>query len=494
MDLDRPHGRSDPDLRLLGPAAACWLAVFAGRAWPAGWLLAGAVALTIVAVAGRRHLALVGVVTLLAAAAGLTASGVRALARTTGPVPELAAVGADVVVRARVTADPIARDGVAHGRAYHLVIVPATVLRLDADDGRSWRLKQPVLVLASSGAWTALQPSQEVTAAGRLAPPRRGDDIAAVLDARGPPSGPSPPSTVQRTAGHVRAGLRQAASGLPGQRSALLPALVDGDTAGLTARTEAEFKATGLTHLVAVSGENLAIVTGVVLAGVRRLRAAPRTAAAVTLAVIVGFVVVARPSPSVLRAAVMGGIAAVGLLGGHRRQALAGLSAAVLLLVLADPSLAGQAGFALSVLASLGLLVLAPGMAAVLARRLPRWVAVAVAVPAAAQLACAPVIASIGGGLSLVAVPANLLAAPAVPPATILGVAAAACAPVSGVLAHGLAWLASWPCAWLLWVAHVGAQVPAAIVPWPSGTAGALLLAAVAGLTLVTCRRVILRT
>lgn len=485
----------EPDLRLLGPAAACWLAVFVGRTWPASWLLAAAGALAALALAGHRwrRLALVAVVTALAAAAGLAASGVRALARTTGPVPELAAVGADVVVRARVTADPIARQGAAHGRPYHLVIVPATVLRLDADDGRSWQLEQPVLVLATSDAWTALQPSQEVTAAGRLGSPRDGDDIAAVLDARGPPSGVSSPSVVQRTAGTVRAGLRRAASGLPGQRSALLPALVDGDTAGLTARTRAEFRATGLTHLVAVSGENLAIVTGVVLAGVRRFRAAPRTAAAVTLAVIVGFVVVARPSPSVLRAAVMGGIAAVGLLGGHRRQALAGLSAAVLLLVLADPSLASQAGFALSVLASLGLLVLAPGMAGVLGRRLPPWAAVAVAVPAAAQLACAPVIASIGGGLSLVAVPANLLAAPAVPPATILGVAAAACSPLSAGLAHAAAWCASWPCAWLLAVAHVGALAPAAIVPWPSGTPGALLLTALTLLVLVAARRAILR-
>ena len=103
-----------------------------------------------------------------------------------------------------------------------------------------------------------------------------------------------------------------------------------------------------------MSGENLAIVTGVVLGATRRLRTAPRLAATLTLVVIVAFVVVARPSPSVLRAAVMGGVGAFGLVGGHRRQALAGLAAAVLFLVLADPSLAGQAGFALSVLASLG--------------------------------------------------------------------------------------------------------------------------------------------
>lgn len=485
-----------PDLRLFVPAAACWLAVWLTAACRPGWQLGLAGTFAAGAVLGRRWrgLALVAVVALLGAAAGLASSGLRAWTRTDNPIAQLAAVGADVEVRLRVGGDPIVRDGMSHGRPYHLVIVPAQVLGVDADDGRSWTLRQPVLVLADNDGWSSLQPSQAVSAAGRLASPRPGDDVAAVLDARGPPVRPTAPSLVQRTAGRVRAGLRTAAAGLPGQRAALLPALVDGDTAGLSATTDAEFRATGLTHLVAVSGENLAIVTGVVLGATRRLRAAPRAAAALTLAVIVAFVVVARPSPSVLRAAVMGGIGAFGLVGGHRRQAMAGLAAAVLLLVLVDPSLAGQPGFALSVLASLGLLVLAPGVAAVLSRRLPGWLAAALAVPFAAQVACSPVIAAIGGGFSLTAVPANLLAAPAVAPATLLGVAAALCAPLSAGLAHVVAWLASWPCAWLLTVARVGSQLPASLVSWPSGGGGALLLAALTVVVLAVARRAILRT
>lgn len=484
-----------PDLRLLVPAAACWLAVWLAAPWRPGWQIGAALGLGAGAVAGCwRGLALAAVVALLAAGAGLASSGLRAWARTSNPVAQLAAVGADVDVRLQVTGDPLVRDGTAHGRAYHLVIVPAQARALASDDGRAWRLRQPVLVLADDSAWSTLQPSQSVTAAGRLAPPRSGDDVAAVLDARGPPVHADGPSLVQRAAGHVRVGLRHAAAALPGQRAALLPALVDGDTAGLSATTEAEFRATGLTHLVAVSGENLAIVTGVVVGATRRLRLAPRAAAAVTLAAIVAFVVVARPSPSVLRAAVMGGIGAFGLVGGQRRRALGGLSAAVLLLVLADPGLAARPGFALSVLASLGLLVLAPGAAAVLARRLPAWLAAALAVPLAAQIACSPVIAAIGGGLSLTAVPANLLAAPAVAPATLLGVAAAVCAPLSSGVARAAAWCASWPCAWLLGVAHEGSRVPASIVPWPSGVGGALLLAALTVPLLVAGRRAILRS
>jgi competence protein ComEC len=107
---------------------------------------------------------------------------------------------------------------------------------------------------------------------------------------------------------------------------------------------------------------------------------------------------------------------------------------------------------------------------------MPRPIAEAVAIPAAAQCACAPVIALIGGGLSLIAVPANLLAAPAVAPATLLGVAAAALAPVVPFLARLCSYAASLPCLFLLSVAHLGARIPYASVQWPDGSKGALLL------------------
>jgi len=150
--------------------------------------------------------------------------------------------------------------------------------------------------------------------------------------------------------------------------------------------------------------------------------------------VLLAFVVLARPSPSVLRAAVMGGIALVALATGSRRQALPALSAAVLVLLLLSPELAASPGFALSTLATAGLLLLAPSwreqLEAWLPRWAPRWCADALAVPAAAQVACGPVIVAISGQVGLLAVPANLLAVPAVGPATVLGVLAAVLAPV----------------------------------------------------------------
>jgi competence protein ComEC len=223
----------------------------------------------------------------------------------------------------------------------------------------------------------------------------------------------------------------------------------------------------------------------------RRLRAGPRLAGLLALLSVLGFVVLARPSPSVLRAAVMGGLGLIGLVLSRPRAALTGLAGAVLVLLLIEPGLAAQAGFELSVFATLGLLIFAPGWRRVLARRMPDPMAAALAVPAAAQVACAPLIAMIGGGTSVVAVPANLLAAPAVGPATVFGVLSAAIAPIAPWLARGCAHLGGLPCAWLLTVAQVGSRLPFASIGWPAGVSGGLLLVAVSPFVVLGARRLL---
>ena len=190
----------------------------------------------------------------------------------------------------------------------------------------------------------------------------------------------------------------------------------------------------------------------------------------------------------------MGGLALAVLATGRSRSAVPALAAAVIALLVFDPGLASDAGFALSVLATAGLLLIAPGWAAALRRRgVPAGCAEALAVPAAAQVACAPVIAAISASVSLAAVPANLLAAPAVAPATMLGVGATLLAPVSSVAAQYAAWLGSWPARWLIWLAHVGARVPAGSLPWPGGAVGGLLLAGVLLVAVVLVRRRVVR-
>jgi competence protein ComEC len=179
----------------------------------------------------------------------------------------------------------------------------------------------------------------------------------------------------------------------------------------------------------------------------------------------------------VLRAAVMGAITLVALASGRQRAALPALGAAICMLLLLDPGLAVDAGFALSVAATAAIVALAPGWSKRLqSHRWPRLLADAVAVSGAAGVVTAPIIAGLSGAVSLVSLPANLLAAPAVAPATVLGLAATLLAWLLPPVADGLTWLAGWPVRWLVLVADRAAAVPDGATGWPAGRVGAVLL------------------
>jgi competence protein ComEC len=393
-------------------------------------------------------------------------------------LPGLARAHAQVTLDLVVAADPRALLVAAgtHGATRQIVVMPAKALAVTTLDGRATRIRSPVFVLAAGRQWLDLQPSQHERAPGRLGVPEAGEFEWATFDARGSPSEVGKPSLVQRFAGNVRSKLREATAPLPPGPGGLLPGLVDGDVSRLPPSVVAEFKTTGLTHLVAVSGANVAIVLGVVLVVARWVGLRLRGQAFAGALAIVCFVVVARPQPSVLRAAAMGLVAVVALASGRRRRALPALCAAVLCLVYIDPTLSRSIGFALSVLATAALLVLAPRLRSRMARRLPLWLAEALSVPAAATLVCSPLIASMSGSVSLAAIPANLLAEPAVAPATILGALSACVAPWWMTGAKVLAWLGSLPCRWLVFIAHVFARLPGASLPWQTGMFGAAKL------------------
>ncbi|MER7280122.1 ComEC/Rec2 family competence protein [Dactylosporangium sp. NPDC000244] len=464
------------DLRLVGAALGCWFAAIGSLFLPAlwGWGLAGAALLVVFAMfRGSRW-----IVAAVAAgvACGAAATAARVGERDAEPLRGLAARHATVLAGLEITDDP--RLGRAHVGRNATVVVPARLDWIGLERGRV-ELSSRVLVLASDHGWLGLLPGQHVRITGRLSSPDGGDLRAALLSADGAPQLVGRAPWVQRAAGSLRAGLQRACRGLPAEPGGLLPGLVVGDTSRLDPALADDFKTTGLTHLTAVSGANLAIVVGLVLVLVRWCRAGPRVAALVCVVALAGFVVLVRPSPSVLRAAAMGGLALVALALGRPRAAVPALAAGVLGLVVVDPELAVDAGFALSVLATGGLVLIAPGWTEALrARGWPRVAAEALAVPAAAQAACAPVIAAISAGVSLTTIPANLLAAPAVAPATVAGLLAAVLSPVLPSVAAFAAWVASWPARWLVFVAHRGADVPAGLLPWPGGTGGGLLLGA----------------
>jgi competence protein ComEC len=166
---------------------------------------------------------------------------------------------------------------------------------------------------------------------------------------------------------------------------------------------------------------------------------------------------------------------------------------ATVALLLVDPGLASAFGFALSVLATAGILLLAPSWRDALARWLPRWVAEAVAVPAAAQLACTPLVAAISGQVSLVAVGANLLAAPAVAPATVLGLLGGLVTLVLPVPGRLIGVGAGWCVAWIVEVAERGAALPTAAVSWGSGPVALGLLTVLCLVVAVVAPRVLVR-
>src|SRR5690606_31952104 len=163
------------------------------------------------------------------------------------------------------------------------------------------------------------------------------------------------PSTASRLTEPLRAGLRASVSGLGPDARGLIPGLVVGDESLMTDHLRQDMKAAGLTHLTAVSGTNITIVLVVVLAVARWSGLRSSALPVVGLLAVVGFVLLARPVPSVLRAAAMGVVAVVGLAVAGRRRGLPALAAAATLLLLIDPWLARSVGFALSVLATAGI-------------------------------------------------------------------------------------------------------------------------------------------
>ncbi|TXS34823.1 ComEC/Rec2 family competence protein [Streptomyces sp. OR43] len=542
-------GASDPrqegpvDLRLVPPALAAWAGAATALDVPGRWAAVGVglclgAAMILLALPGLRpfrtaHPAGTGhegsgagsrwrsptrlrttaaAAALLCAAAGAASAGLHRADARQGPVPGLAAQFAGIDAEIVLTSD--ARRTAPRVRGDHStpdsLLLDAEVVRLERPGGAAVRLRTPVLVIVTPGAaavrWQLLLPSTRLRVSGRLAPPLRGGERAtAVLRAggKGPPRVIGPPTRLQRTAGGLRAGLRTATDGLGPDARALLPGLVVGDTTRVTPELHEAFRATDLTHLMAVSGANLAILL-VLLIGPpgRALRAERRGLAAVLgislrgTALLGGgltlaFVLVCRPEPSVLRAAACGLITLLAIGTGRRRTLIPALAAAVLLLVLYDPWLARSYGFVLSVLATGALLTLAPRWSEALQRRrVPPRLSEALAAAAAAQAVCSPVVVLLASRVSLVGIPCNLLAEFAVAPATVLGFAVLGVAPVAIPVAELLARVAGWPAGWIAVVARTGAGLPGAEVDWPDGRPGALLLAALTVLLVLFARRV----
>lgn len=291
----------------------------------------------------------------------------------------------------------------------------------------------------------------------------------------------------------VAAGARQAfierSIRLPEPGAGLLPGLAVGDTRAVTPDLNDAMRTSELSHLTAVSGANCAIVVGAVFwltalcGGGRMLRV---VLAATALA---GFVVLVTPEPSVVRAAVMAGVAMVTVLCGRPSAGAGLLSLCAVVILLVDPWLAATPGFALSVAASGALILLAPPLSRGMARWMPAPLSLAIAVPLAAQLVCGPIIALFAEQQSLIGIAANLIAAPAAPVATVMGLLACLAAPVPPLadLLAASAWL---PAAWIATTATTTAGLPIAELLLPAGIGSALVVLLVSASLAVVLIRV----
>ncbi|HEY7597426.1 MAG TPA: DNA internalization-related competence protein ComEC/Rec2 [Actinophytocola sp.] len=498
LDVD-----AGPDWRLVPAALTAWLATLAGllAAW---WWVAvgsgvGVTAAVVVLLAARRRPGAVrwwclGVGWSLLVCALLVGVGSTGRLREAAgdPLRDRAIEGASGVFRVTISERPrpVFSEGFGGQQGgVRAVVVPARV-RDAVVAGAPVASRGRVVLIAPVHRWSTLLPGQDATATARLAPGRAEELTVAVLRVRGPPADVTRAPVWQRMAKTLRSGLRHATGVLDPEPAGLLPGLVVGDTDRLSRQVDGEFKAAGMAHLLAVSGSNLAIVCVAVLLLLRALRIGPRGSAAGAMVALVGFVVLAGPEPSVLRAGVMGAVGLLALAIGRERAALPALGTAVVVLVLWDPAMAVSFGFALSVLATAGLVLLAPRWADRLAARgVPRGIAEALAVPAAAHLVTAPVVAGMAGQVSLVSVLANMLAAPVVAPATVLGVLAALVAPAWAWFAELLVRLAGPEADWLILVARHAARAPGAVISWPSGWWGGLLLVVCVLLLVAALRR-----
>ena len=413
-------------------------------------------------------------------AATLLSSASYAATVTSEP---LQAVGARVTIEATVIGDMRLRTSFGDPS----LDVRAHTESVNTSSG-TWELGAPVMIRMAPADAPPIGARVSVTGSLREGDPLRG--LAALIDADRV-SVIDPPGLLGGLANAVRGALRTSLEGAPADAAALGEGLAVGDETAQPPALADQMRIAGLSHLTAVSGGNTSIVVGVVLllATLAGLGLIARVAAAG--AALGAFVVIVGPQPSVLRASVMAVVALLAVITGTRRAGVHALAFAVVVLVVTSPPMASSWGFALSVAATGGLILLAGPMVSRWGQggRVRTAVVGALALTIGAQVATLPLIAAFGDGLSLVSVPANLLAAPAVAPVTVLGLLAAVTGTFAPPIAEVLARCAEPFAAWIAWVAQTTASWPAATLPWPGGLPGALLATVVASALVYVIRR-----
>ncbi|MGB2953329.1 MAG: ComEC/Rec2 family competence protein [Gaiellaceae bacterium] len=262
------------------------------------------------------------------------------------------------------------------------------------------------------------------------------------------------------------------AAGLHGERRGVVEGVVLGDDQGLSPELKAQFRASGLYHLLAVSGQNVALVAGGVLAAAWLLGVSRWAGELGALAGIGAYVLAVGAQPSVVRAGIAGALTSLAWLTARAADRWYCLMLGALALLAWNPYVLLDAGFQLSFVAVAAIFMLVPRLQAVLAGYpLPRSLAAVVAVSAACGAATAPILWLQFGAIPLLTIPANALAAPAVGPVLGLALASAVVQPLAPSAAAALAQLDGLCAAYLATCARVVGSLPFAQARSPQAAA-----------------------
>jgi competence protein ComEC len=335
-----------------------------------------------------------------------------------------------------------------------------------------YKLRVPIRVMTSKQSVTTLLPGQRFSAEGRIVASKEAR-VAALVVIKDDIEIQTQPSRWASALAAIRLGLRSLSG--DGNAGALIPGMVLGDTSKQSADFKNSMRRSGLTHLVAVSGANFALVSAFVLWMMQFLFARMKFRLSATAISLIAFIALVRPSPSVLRAAAMAAVLLVAQGTKKGRDSLPALGFAMAAVVVVDPWQARDAGFALSVLATAGLLLFAPVLIEKLSIHLPGKLAQALAPPIAATVFCSPIIVALSGYLAPMSVIANLLAAPFVAPITIVGFIAALFSPFAPLISTVLIWFIRFPAGAIALIAHWASTFP--VLTLRTGKIGFLIVA-----------------
>jgi len=402
------------------------------------WLAIGAAVAALVAPGmGSPIVALAAAVSALAARGGTRPLGPKATDHGARRRAMLAAALGALAIAIRLLADAPTgglgpADALPRGNGPWAATVEArgsdrdgqqlATLRIDDGGGaRSW------LVAATLPRYPAIEPGLWVTVDGSLRPPPAGPygaylrriDVVGTLQSRS--------LTVNGSVGGPAAALERLRRGAGDALAAAIPepeaGLAAGIVIGLRDRVDrdlaADFTTVGASHVVAISGWNIAIVAATVAALAHRF--GRRRRSAILAVAIVAYVLFAGASPSVVRAAAMAGVVLIARESGRAGRAAAALGWAAAILLVIEPSLVLDPGFQLSTLATGGILAwssrLDGRLRTIAGGRLPGWLAESVAVSLAAQAATLPVVLATFGRLAIISPVINLAVVPLVAPA-----------------------------------------------------------------------------